>query len=148
MPKQAGLLAPNPEVPTMAAEHTEGLPRRFLPAFLLLSLDRAGTSYGYELYETVRSLGLSVDLAAVYRALRTMQQRDLVTSMWIPSSSGPDRRLYSLTDSGRSAAAAAAKELAVVRDGLIAALEDFNGPVRDGGGAVGGRGIVHRGPRP
>ena len=109
----------------MAAEHTEGLPRRFLPAFLLLSLDRAGTSYGYELYETVRTLGLSVDLAAVYRALRTMQQHDLVTSAWIPSSSGPDRRLYSLTDSGRSAAMAAAKELATVRDGLIAALEDF-----------------------
>ena len=66
----------------MPTEHSEGLPRRFLPAFLLLSLDREGTSYGYELYETVRSLGLSVDLAAVYRSLRTMQQRDLVTSAW------------------------------------------------------------------
>ena len=109
----------------MPAEQSEGLPRRFLPAFLLLSLDRDGTSYGYELYETVTSLGLSVDLAAVYRGLRTMQQRDLVTSQWVPSLSGPDRRLYSLTGSGRREARAAATELATVRDGLVAALEYF-----------------------
>ena len=109
----------------MPAEHSERLPRRFLPGFLLLSLERDGTSYGYELYETVRSLGLSADLASVYRALRTMQQRQLVTSQWVASLSGPDRRLYSLTDSGRAAAAAAADELAMVRDGLISALEHF-----------------------
>ena len=109
----------------MPAEQAEGLPRRFLPGFLLLSLERHGTSYGYELYETARSLGLSVDLAAVYRTLRTMQQRELVTSQWMPSVSGPDRRLYSLTDSGRGSAAAAADELAMVRDGLISALEHF-----------------------
>ena len=109
----------------MPAESVEGLPRRFLGGFLLLSLERDGTSYGYELYETVRSLGLSVDLAAVYRALRSMQQRELVTSQWVPSLSGPDRRLYSLTDTGRASAAAAADELARVRDGLISALEHF-----------------------
>jgi len=114
----------------MPAEQSEGLPRRFLPAFLLLSLERHDTSYGYELYETVTSLGLSVDLAAVYRGLRTMQQRDLVTSLWVASVSGPDRRLYSLTDSGRQQARAAATELATVRDGLVAALEYFE--TRDG----------------
>lgn len=114
----------------MPTEPADGLPRRFLPAFLLLGLQRAGTSYGYELYETVTSLSLSVDLAAVYRALRTMQQRDLVTSQWVPSASGPDRRLYSLTESGRQEARAAATELATVRDGLVAALEHFS--TRDG----------------
>ena len=114
----------------MPAESSEGLPRRFLPPFLLLSLERDGTSYGYELYETVRSLGLSVDLAAVYRALRTMQQRELVTSEWVASLAGPDRRLYSLTDAGRRAARAAATELATVRDGLVAALEYFKAPDR------------------
>jgi DNA-binding PadR family transcriptional regulator len=109
----------------MATEKNEGLPRRFLPAFLLLSLERDGTSYGYELCETVKALGLSVDLAAVYRGLRTMQQRDLVTSQWVPSLSGPDRRLYSLTGSGQLAAQDAARDLATVRDGLVAALEYF-----------------------
>ena len=112
----------------MPAESSEGLPRRFLPGFLLLSLERDETSYGYELCERVRSLGLSVDLAAVYRALRTMQQRELVTSEWVASLAGPDRRLYSLTDSGRCGARAAAADLATVRDGLVAALEFFEAP--------------------
>ena len=112
----------------MGTETGSGLPRRFLQAFLLLSLQRDGTSYGYELYETVKSLGLSVDLAAVYRGLRTMQRRDLVTSQWVSSLSGPDRRLYALTDSGQRTARAAAAELAAVRDGLVAALDHFETP--------------------
>lgn len=109
----------------MSSEPTEGLPRRFLPAFLLLSLHWDGTSYGYELCEGIRSLGVSADLAAVYRGLRTMQQRDLVTSTWVPSDTGPDRRLYSLTEAGRTAATEAMDELSNVRDGLNAALEYF-----------------------
>ncbi len=110
---------------SVATESSEGLPRRFLGAFLLLSLQRESTSYGYELCETVKSLGLPVDLAAVYRALRTMQQRDLVTSKWVDSVSGPDRRLYSLTESGRVAAQSALVDLTTARDSLIAALEHF-----------------------
>ena len=132
----------------MPAESVEGLPRRFLGGFLLLSLERDGTSYGYELCETAKSLGLVVDLAAVYRGLRTMQQRDLVTSQWVPSGSGPDRRLYSLTDSGHRAARDAARELAAVRDGLISALESFDGPAVDGGPLVGGHDAARRGSRP
>ena len=132
----------------MPANKSEGLPRRFLSGFLLLSLERDGRSYGYELYETVRSLGLLVDLAAVYRGLRTMEQRDLVTSQWVPSVSGPDRRLYSLTDSGHHAARDAARELAAVRDGLVSALESFDGPAADGGPLGGGHDAARRGSRP
>ena len=132
----------------MATEQGEGLPRRFLPGFLLLSLERDGTSYGYELSETVKSLGLSADLAAVYRALRTMQQRDQVTSEWVPSLSGPDRRLYALTDSGRSAARAAARELAAVRDGLAAALESFGGSAPESGQPDAGQDAMRDDARP
>lgn len=110
---------------TMSTEPHDGLPRRFLPAFLLLTLDRFGTSYGYELCENVKEQGLAVDLAAVYRAMRTMQQHDLVTSTWAPSESGPDRRLYSLTHAGHDAAVEAAAELEAIRDGLTVALDRF-----------------------
>lgn len=109
---------------TMATP-TEGIPRRFLRAFLLLVLDDRGTSYGYELCEMVQARGLAVDLAGVYRGLRTMQQHDLVTSSWAPSENGPDRRLYSLTDAGRQAAAAAAGELIDLRDALNDAIVGF-----------------------
>lgn len=98
------------------------LPRSFLRSFLLLALDRVGRSYGYELFETVQAQGLITDLAGVYRALRSMQRHGLVTSVWEPSASGPDRRVYALSDEGRRAAAGATRELQGVRDALSTAL--------------------------
>ncbi len=103
----------------------ERIPRRYLQAFLLLSLERDGTSYGYELCETVRAHGLAVDLAGVYRGLRAMDQHNLVTATWAPSESGPDRRIYSLTEAGHLAARDAAAELVALRDALTDAVESF-----------------------
>lgn len=104
---------------------TSRLPRRFLRPFLLLALDEGETTHGYELCEAVRARGVAVDLASVYRDLRNMEQHDLVTSSWEPSDVGPDRRVYTLTPIGRSAAADAVSELHAVRDGLSAALASF-----------------------
>ncbi len=113
---------------TQGQEGAAEIPRRFLQPFLLLALASSVNSYGYELYETVRARGLAADLAGVYRALRAMERQDLVISSWTPSRSGPDRRLYTLTDAGRAAAHAAMTELAGLRDALAAALTEFEGP--------------------
>lgn len=110
----------------MAAETPTELPRRFLPDFLLLSLRSCDRSYGYELCQAVQAKGLSADLAAVYRSLRTLQRRGLVDSTWEPSESGPDRRVYVLTETGRRAAVESGRELAAIRDGLTAALIEFD----------------------
>ena len=101
------------------------VPRRHLEAYLLLTLRRDGRSHGYELCETVRAHGLSVDLAGVYRALRSMDRRELVSASWAPSESGPDRREYVLTDAGRDAADVAGHELARLRDALSEGLGAF-----------------------
>lgn len=104
-----------------------GLPRRFLRPFLLISLQHLGRSYGYELFQAARDLGVVVvDLAGVYRELRALEQRGAVCSVWEPSDAGPDRRVYELTLEGQLAASAAFAELAAVRDGLTAALERFH----------------------
>lgn len=106
-----------------------GLPRRFLRPFLLISLQQIGRSYGYELYQAVRKVGVVVvDLAGVYRELRSLEQRGAVRSVWEPSNAGPDRRVYELTVDGQLAATAALEELAAVRDGLTAALQRFDSP--------------------
>ncbi len=105
---------------------SNGLPRRFLRPLLLLSLLRVGRSHGYELAEAVRSFGLTVDMAGVYRELRAMEQRDLLDSGWEPSKDGPERRVYELTAVGTEAAEAAIAELTVARDLLAAALADTN----------------------
>lgn len=109
----------------MATETQPELPRRFLRAFLLLALDREERSYGYELHEAVKSRLLSVDLAGVYRDLRSMEQHDLVSSRWEPSEAGPARRVYVMTEAGHRAAIEAEDELLMIRDGLDAALDSF-----------------------
>lgn len=91
---------------------------------LFLGLSRAHRSYGYELAEAVRDYGLSIDMAGVYRELRSMEQKDLLTSAWEPSDNGPDRRVYMVTSLGRDALAQAVAELRLARDQLSAALED------------------------
>ena len=127
-PGCAGAPPAKPAAPGHASAPPSGpvaeplLPRSFLRSFLLLAFDRVGRSYGYELFETVQAQGLVTDLAGVYRALRSMQRHGLVTSVWEPSASGPDRRVYSLSPEGRRAATEAGRELLKVRDALSAAL--------------------------
>ena len=102
---------------------SSGLPRRFLRPFLLITLQQVGRSYGYELCQAVRELGVVVvDLAGVYRELRSLEQRGAVCSVWEPSDAGPDRRVYELTTAGQTAARAAIDELVAIREGLDKAL--------------------------
>jgi PadR family transcriptional regulator PadR len=78
-----------------------GLPRNYLRPCLLLLLAE-GTSHGYELLDQVIALGLDrVDPGGLYRCLRAMDEEGLVRSSWEPSTSGPARRTYELTDEGR-----------------------------------------------
>lgn len=78
-----------------------GLPRNYLRPCLLLLLAE-GTSHGYELLEQIGALGMDrVDPGGLYRCLRAMDEEGLVRSAWEPSTSGPARRTYELTDEGR-----------------------------------------------
>ncbi len=98
-----------------------GLPRSFLRSMLLLLL-RSGSSHGYELMEQLVAGGLSVDLAGVYRMLRTLEQSEYVDAGWEPSNVGPPRRVYDLTESGRGAADEALVELSLAHSQLSSAI--------------------------
>lgn len=104
------------------------LPRRFLRQLLLLALSRIERSYGYELAEAVRGYGLSTDMASVYRELRSMEQKDILTSEWESSDNGPDRRVYMMTSLGRAALEQSVADLRLARDQLSAALDDAGRP--------------------
>ncbi|MDQ3714966.1 MAG: PadR family transcriptional regulator [Actinomycetota bacterium] len=89
-----------------------GLPRNYLRPCLLL-LVAEGTSHGYDLLDGVRALGLGrVDPGGLYRCLRAMDEEGLVRSNWEPSSRGPARRTYILTEEGRDWLSAMAATLA------------------------------------
>ena len=60
--------------------------------------------YGYRIAEALAEMpvvkGGKLDTTGLYRTLKTMERRGLVTGEWKPSEVGPDRRLYRLTQSG------------------------------------------------
>ncbi len=64
----------------------------------------AGAAHGYDLVTVANELQLTeipIDAAAIYRALRQLEQQGLVTSAWDTSRPGPARRNYKLTAAGR-----------------------------------------------
>lgn len=77
-----------------------GLPRNYLrPCLLLLIAEKP--SHGYDLLERLEMLGLgATDAGGLYRALRAMEQDELLSSEWETSEAGPARRTYALTDEG------------------------------------------------
>ena len=83
----------------MDCRYSGGLPKNFLqPCLLLLLKEEPG--YGYDLVTRLKALGIDDDSAAVYRALRALEEKSAVYSYWNMSSTGPARRMYRLTPSG------------------------------------------------
>jgi PadR family transcriptional regulator, regulatory protein PadR len=77
-------------------------PRDILIPYVLLavSLQRA---HGYLIEEYLRSIGFfSLEMSTLYRTLRQLEKDGLLQSSWEPGPTGPARRVYSLTDVGRS----------------------------------------------
>lgn len=75
--------------------------RGFLRAALLLLL-RSGKSYGYTLQQELVDRGLQdkVDIGSLYRNLRSLENAGYVISEWQESSSGPEKRVYMITEAG------------------------------------------------
>jgi DNA-binding PadR family transcriptional regulator len=76
---------------------------RFVEPVLLLLLKKKSQSYGYELESDVRKYALTdaeIEVSALYRTLRQLEQNDCVTSKWDVEGNGPARRLYALTPRG------------------------------------------------
>lgn len=75
-------------------------PKNFIIPVLLLLL-KEWNAYGYELIQKLSHFGLhSVDQGNFYRILRQLEKDELVTSQWDTSSSGPAKRIYSITKAG------------------------------------------------
>jgi poly-beta-hydroxybutyrate-responsive repressor len=69
----------------------------------LLAFLRNWNAYGYQLVQELAKAGLpAFDSATVYRTLRQLERAGLVSSFWDTSTSGPARRMYSLTKAGET----------------------------------------------
>ena len=77
-------------------------PRDMLMPYVLLaiSLERA---HGYVIEEYLQNLGFfRFDASTLYRTLRQMEKEGLLASAWEPGPTGPARRVYSVTETGRA----------------------------------------------
>ena len=61
--------------------------------------------HGYQLMDELNKRGLAepdrIEPGAIYTVLRRMEHRGLLTSQWEEKETGPDRRVYTLTEEGR-----------------------------------------------
>jgi PadR family transcriptional regulator PadR len=95
--------------------HRRRVVRMLEPALLLLL--HQGKSHGYTLLEQLDEFGLgNLNPSVVYRALRDMEERDWVGSIWDEEETqGPPRRVYHITAEGEEALSAWAQELREAR---------------------------------
>ncbi|WP_345472519.1 PadR family transcriptional regulator [Glutamicibacter ectropisis] len=85
------------------APHDPQLLRGVLPMLILTLLQRQ-ESYGYELVERLRSLGLSgLATGVVYPVLSRFERDGWLSSNMQPAVSGPPRKYYALTEKGERA---------------------------------------------
>jgi PadR family transcriptional regulator PadR len=88
-------------------QHDPQLLRGVLPMVILAMLHER-ESYGYELVERLRGLGLTgLSTGVVYPVLSRYEREGLLASHLVASSSGPARRYYAITERGEAARAAA-----------------------------------------
>src|SRR2546423_3507470 len=87
----------------MAAVDTSQLLKGVLP-IATLAVIASADAYGYEVRHQLRAAGLdSVGDASVYGTLQRLYENGLLSSYLVPSDSGPSRRYYQITPSGRTA---------------------------------------------
>ncbi|MGC8972426.1 MAG: PadR family transcriptional regulator [bacterium] len=99
-----------------------------IPAILVILMKNP--TYGYSLIEELGNLGIDVSLfhpSIIYRMLRMMEVEGLVTSNWDIRDIGPARRVYTITDLGKSFLknwGINAKENLKIVEKLIKAIEE------------------------
>jgi PadR family transcriptional regulator PadR len=102
----------------------------------ILAVLAGGSLHGYRIVEEIAgAAGLRgrPDVTGVYRSLRSMERRGLLTSCWEASRSGPARRLYRITGAGRTCLETWAGTLEAYRKEIVAVLRLARRPRRQAG---------------
>ncbi|MFH8528540.1 PadR family transcriptional regulator [Streptomyces tendae] len=96
--------------------------RKGVLEYCVLALMRDRPRYGVELLHALEESGaLATSQGTVYPLLSRLRREDLVTTTWQESASGPPRRYYALTATGR----AALDEFSHVWPGFRDAVDEF-----------------------
>jgi PadR family transcriptional regulator, regulatory protein PadR len=81
---------------------TISIPKNLMVPILLLSLSNLNL-HGYKLIQELTRFGFNaIDQGNVYRTLRKLEKDQLVHSEWDITTEGPAKRIYSITEAGKS----------------------------------------------
>ena len=93
--------------------------RRGAVEYCVLALLQGGDRYGFELIKELSEAdGLVTSEGTIYPLLTRLRRDEHVTTFWRESDSGPPRRYYRLTDTGREALATFTQDWARFRDSV------------------------------
>jgi PadR family transcriptional regulator PadR len=93
----------------------------------LLLLLREAPAHGYELLERLPELlpDERIDMGNLYRVLRALEEQAVVRSEWDANAPGPAKRIYELTDEGRTLLDSWAEGLRAAQDNVSAFLARY-----------------------
>ncbi|QOR36687.1 PadR family transcriptional regulator [Clostridium sp. 'deep sea'] len=93
---------------------------RHAPAFVLLILAKK-PAYGLEILNKLNNICTenTIDSAAIYRALKALENDKRLTSQWIESESGAPKKVYSITALG-------IELLAEYKEDIVACINNLN----------------------
>jgi PadR family transcriptional regulator PadR len=98
--------------------------RRGVIEYCVLALLRGGERYGFELVRTLSEVpGMVTSEGTLYPLLSRLRRAGVVETSWRESPSGPPRRYYRLTASGRAVLGAFSGEWASFRNAVDHFLE-------------------------
>ena len=112
--------------------------RRGVLEHCVLAVLATSPEYAFELVRRLSEVdGLVTSEGTIYPLLARLRRDGLVSTSWEPSESGPPRKYYDLTASGRRALGAFAAEWTTFTDGVDDLLQGAG--VGQGRGVRGGR---------
>ncbi|MBB6443908.1 poly-beta-hydroxybutyrate-responsive repressor [Bacillus benzoevorans] len=94
------LVSKNEKQDKKGTDSVVSTPKNLLIPVLLLLL-KNWNAHGYELMQKLTQFGFhSIDQGNFYRILRQLEKDELVSSVWDTTSTGPAKRIYSITSAG------------------------------------------------
>ncbi|KNC19892.1 PadR family transcriptional regulator [Arthrobacter sp. RIT-PI-e] len=109
------------------AQQDAQLTRAVLP-LLTLTLLADEESYGYQLIERLADLGLEVTTGLMYPLLSRLERDGMVSTRMVPSTSGPPRKYFALTEDGHTTRASVRQQWQIVATAVDLATEKENTP--------------------
>ncbi len=110
----------------MNIENSKAQLRKGILEFCVLALLKEGEAYPSDLLQSLKDAELIVVEGTLYPLLNRLKNAGLLTYRWEESKSGPPRKYYSLTETGKTFYHELANSWVELRDAVDKVIKDNN----------------------